>query len=45
MKHGVLENIVTTGKIEGKRNRGRQCEKIFDSVAWQRNNNFNSLFW
>jgi hypothetical protein len=35
MRRGGLENIVTTGKIEGRRDRGRQCEKMLDSlIAW-----------
>ncbi|GFN91495.1 ecdysteroid udp-glucosyltransferase [Plakobranchus ocellatus] len=28
-----LEHLVTTGKLEGKRSRGRQREKITDGVA------------
>ena len=28
-----LEHIVTTGKIEGRRDRGRQREKIVDSLT------------
>ena len=35
MRRGGLENIVTTGKIEGKRDRGRQREKMLDGLkAW-----------
>jgi ribosomal 50S subunit-associated protein YjgA (DUF615 family) len=33
LRKGTLEHIVTTGKIMGKRDRGRQCEKILDSLA------------
>ena len=29
----VLENIVTTGKIEGRRDRGRQTEKMLDGLS------------
>ena len=35
--HGIrgegMENLVTTGKIQGKRYRGRQVEKILDGVC------------
>ncbi|GFO15375.1 hypothetical protein PoB_004188000 [Plakobranchus ocellatus] len=30
MRRGKLEHLVTTGKFEGKRSRGRQREKIMD---------------
>ncbi|GFO38324.1 eukaryotic translation initiation factor 3 subunit f [Plakobranchus ocellatus] len=30
MRRGKLEHLVTTGKYEGKRSRGRQREKIMD---------------
>ena len=30
MRRGRLEHMVTTGKIEGKRDRGRQREKMLD---------------
>ncbi|GFO30728.1 hypothetical protein PoB_005723300 [Plakobranchus ocellatus] len=30
---GKLEHLVTTGKFEGKRSRGRQREKIMDGLA------------
>jgi hypothetical protein len=31
----ILENIVTTGKIKSKRDRGRQCEKMLNSlITW-----------
>ncbi|GFO34403.1 hypothetical protein PoB_006090800 [Plakobranchus ocellatus] len=33
MKRGKLEHLVTTGKFEGKRSRGRQREKIMDGLA------------
>ena len=33
MRRGKLEHIVTTGKISGKRDRGRQREKILDSLT------------
>ena len=33
MRRGGIENIVTTGKIEGKRSRGRPREKIMDSLT------------
>ena len=33
MRRGGLEHIVTTGKIEGRRDRGRQREKILDSLT------------
>ncbi|GFO47431.1 hypothetical protein PoB_007393600 [Plakobranchus ocellatus] len=33
MRRGKLEHLVTTGKFEGKRNRGRQREKIMDGLA------------
>jgi hypothetical protein len=35
MRRGGLKNVVTTGKIEGKRDRGRKCEKMLDSlIVW-----------
>ncbi|GFO41523.1 hypothetical protein PoB_006802800 [Plakobranchus ocellatus] len=35
MRRGKLEHLVTTGKFEGKRSRGRQREKIMDGlVTW-----------
>ncbi|GFO02086.1 endonuclease-reverse transcriptase [Plakobranchus ocellatus] len=35
MRRGKLEHLVTTGKFEGKRSRGRQREKIMDRlVTW-----------
>ncbi|GFO37775.1 hypothetical protein PoB_006428000 [Plakobranchus ocellatus] len=33
MRRGKLEHLVTTGKFEGKRSRGRQSEKIMDGLA------------
>ncbi|GFO32491.1 endonuclease-reverse transcriptase [Plakobranchus ocellatus] len=33
MRRGKLEYLVTTGKFEGKRSRGRQREKIMDGLA------------
>ncbi|GFO44395.1 hypothetical protein PoB_007090000 [Plakobranchus ocellatus] len=33
MRRGKLEQLVTTGKFEGKRSRGRQREKIIDGLA------------
>ncbi|GFN99437.1 UDP-glucuronosyltransferase 2a1-like [Plakobranchus ocellatus] len=33
MRRGKLEHLVTTGKFEGKRSRGRQREKIMDGMA------------
>ena len=33
MRKGKLEHLLTTGKIEGKRSRGRQIIKIQDGVA------------
>ncbi|GFN74171.1 renin receptor-like [Plakobranchus ocellatus] len=37
MRRGKLEHLVTTGKFEGKRSRGRQREKIMDGLAtWLR---------
>ncbi|GFO13202.1 hypothetical protein PoB_003970700 [Plakobranchus ocellatus] len=33
MRRGKLEHLVTTGKFEGKRSRGRQREKIMDGLA------------
>ncbi|GFN88941.1 endonuclease-reverse transcriptase [Plakobranchus ocellatus] len=33
MRRGELEHLVTTGKFEGKRSRGRQREKIMDGLA------------
>jgi hypothetical protein len=33
VKKGKLENIVTTGKIEVSKDRGRQREKMLDSLA------------
>ncbi|GFO16311.1 hypothetical protein PoB_004281600 [Plakobranchus ocellatus] len=33
MRRGKLEHLVTTGKFEGKRSRGRQGEKIMDRLA------------
>ncbi|GFO27294.1 hypothetical protein PoB_005379900 [Plakobranchus ocellatus] len=33
MRRGKLEHLVTTGKFEGKRSRGRQMEKIMDGLA------------
>jgi hypothetical protein len=31
----IVKSIVTTGKIEGRRERGRQGEKMLDSlIAW-----------
>ncbi|GFO22537.1 endonuclease-reverse transcriptase [Plakobranchus ocellatus] len=33
MRRGKLEHLVTTGKYEGKRSRGRQREKIMDGLA------------
>ena len=33
MRKGKLEHLLTTGKIEGKRSRGRQRIKIQDGIA------------
>ncbi|GFO49889.1 RNA-directed DNA polymerase from mobile element jockey [Plakobranchus ocellatus] len=33
MRRGKLEHLVTTGKFEGKRSRGRQREEIMDGLA------------
>ncbi|GFO20431.1 hypothetical protein PoB_004693600 [Plakobranchus ocellatus] len=33
MRREKLEHLVTTGKFEGKRSRGRQREKIMDELA------------
>ncbi|GFO42878.1 hypothetical protein PoB_006938300 [Plakobranchus ocellatus] len=33
MRRGKLEHLVTTGKFEGKRGRGRQRDKIMDGLA------------
>ncbi|GFO22815.1 LINE-1 retrotransposable element orf2 protein [Plakobranchus ocellatus] len=33
MRRGKLEHLVTTGKFEGKRSRGRQTEKIMDGLT------------
>ena len=33
MRKGKLEHLLTTGKIKGKRNRGRQRIKIQDGIA------------
>ncbi|GFO43739.1 hypothetical protein PoB_007024400 [Plakobranchus ocellatus] len=33
MRRGKLEHLVTTGKFEGKRSRGKQREKIMDRLA------------
>ncbi|GFO12183.1 hypothetical protein PoB_003868800 [Plakobranchus ocellatus] len=33
MRRGKLEHLVTTGKFEGKRSKGRQREKIMDELA------------
>jgi hypothetical protein len=33
LRKGLLEHIVTTGKILGKKDRGRQPEKIQNSLA------------
>ncbi|GFO25314.1 hypothetical protein PoB_005181900 [Plakobranchus ocellatus] len=33
MRREKLEHLVTTGKFEGKRSRGRQREKIMDGLA------------
>ncbi|GFO26776.1 UDP-glucuronosyltransferase 2a1-like [Plakobranchus ocellatus] len=33
MRRGKLEHLVTTGKFEGKRSRGRQRKKIMDGLA------------
>ncbi|GFO37506.1 hypothetical protein PoB_006401100 [Plakobranchus ocellatus] len=33
MKRGKLEHLVTIGKFEGKRSRGRQREEIMDGLA------------
>ncbi|GFO23410.1 hypothetical protein PoB_004991500 [Plakobranchus ocellatus] len=33
IRRGKLEHLVTTGKFEGKRSRGRQREKIMDGLA------------
>ena len=33
VRKGGLEDLVTTGRINEKRNRGRQREKIIDSLA------------
>jgi hypothetical protein len=33
LRKGKLENIVTTGKINGRKDRGRQREKMLDSLT------------
>ncbi len=33
MRKGKLEHLLTTGKVEGKRNRGRQRIKIKEGIA------------
>lgn len=33
MRSKGMENLVTTGQIQGKRDRGRQREKIMDGVC------------
>ncbi|GFN81086.1 hypothetical protein PoB_000759200 [Plakobranchus ocellatus] len=33
MRRGKLEHLVTTGKFEGRRSRGRQREKLMDGLA------------
>jgi hypothetical protein len=33
LRSGKLENIATPGKINGKRDRGRQQEKMLDSLT------------
>ncbi|GFO17073.1 hypothetical protein PoB_004357800 [Plakobranchus ocellatus] len=33
MRRGKLEHLVTTGKFEGKRSRGRQRQKIMDGLT------------
>ena len=33
MRKGKLEHLLTTGKIEGKRSRGRQTRQIQDGIA------------
>jgi hypothetical protein len=41
LRKGKLVDIVTTGKIKGRKDRGRQREKMLDDnqVAWQKVNN------
>ena len=40
LRKGKLENIVTTGKITGRKDRGRQSEKMLVSLTkWQKINN------
>jgi hypothetical protein len=37
LRRDKLENLVTTGKLDGKRSRGRQKEKSLDGLAsWMR---------
>ena len=37
MRREKMEHLVTTGMLEGKRSRGRQREKVLDSLAsWLR---------
>ncbi|GFN81927.1 hypothetical protein PoB_000843300 [Plakobranchus ocellatus] len=44
MRRGKLEHLVTTGKLEGKRSRGRQKEKIMDGLAtWLRPGKIDTL--
>jgi hypothetical protein len=45
MRRGGLENIVTTGKIEGRKDRGRQCEKMLESlIAWHGMRSIEDMF-
>ncbi|GFO49455.1 phospholipase a2 [Plakobranchus ocellatus] len=46
MKRGKLEHLVTTGKFEGKRSRGRQRENIMDGLAiWLGPGNISQINW
>ena len=47
MRRKELEHLVTTGKIDGKRSRGRQREKILDSMTvWlQKDKPIQTILW
>jgi len=44
MRRGCLVCLVTMGKIRGKRDRGRQREKMLESMAWNEiNSNIDTM--
>ena len=46
MRRKELEHLVTTGKIDGKRSRGRQREKILDSMTvWLQKDKPTQTIW